>query len=341
MPVPHPFLLLADLAFEESANLNTILFEVFVLGGSLAAFLVSMRIVDRLWLRFLIAGSAVFVFELFTGPMWINERLGPWAYIIHDVSWILTIGWTALILSVVILVDHFLSDWSEKKRIPVYLGILLALVIILETIVVNLGIRSYAPEVLEATTGFTVLGVPIEILYYVPVFTGLVITFYKYWSFVIDGEVLIPVKKRKWLRAIGIAFVAVFLFELMVEPMVVNANFPAWSYIFHDISFLLTGLWVLLIALGAVIAERFLLPFPIPLRFVVGVLLIGAFALPVESWLVVHGYRVYGQSAVDRFSGFTTPISGVASEVAFAIPCYLALIVAFIRYWEITLDNKL
>ncbi len=337
----HSLLLLADYTFEKSANLPTILFEAFTLGGSLVAFLVLMRIVDKLWLRFLITGLAVFVFELFTGPMWINERLGPWAYVIHDVSWILTIGWTALILSVVILVDHFLAAWSEKKRFAAYLVILLALVVVLETIVVNLGIRSYAPEVLAATTGFRVLGVPIEILYYVPVFTALVITFYKYWSFVIDGEVMIPVKKRRWLRAIGIAFIAVFLFELMVEPMVVNAKLPEWSYVFHDISFLLTGLWVLLIGAGAVIVERFLLPLPIPLRFVAGVLIIGALALPIESWLVINGYRVYGQSAVERFTGFTTPVSGVASEVAFAIPCYLALVIAFIRYWEITLDNEL
>ena len=129
--------------------------------------------------------------------MWINERLGPWAYIFHDVSWILTIGWTALILSVVMLVDHFLAEWSEKTAFCVYLGILLALVVVLETIVVNLGIRSYAPEVLAATSGIMVLGVPIEVLYYVPVFTALVITFYKYWSFVIDRRSVDSREKEK------------------------------------------------------------------------------------------------------------------------------------------------
>jgi hypothetical protein len=286
-------------------------------------------------------GLAVFIFELFTGPMWINERLGAWAYVFHDISWILTIGWTALILSVVVLVDHLLANWSEKTRFVVYLIFLLALVVVLEILVVNLGIRSYAPEVLASISGHTVVGVPIEILYYVPVFTALVITFYKYWSFVIDRRPLIPVKKRKWLRAIVIAFIAVFMFELMIEPMVVNAKLPAWSYVYHDISFLLTGLWVLLIAVGAVIVERYLLPLPIPLRFVAAVFIISAFALPIESLLVIHEYRVYGPSAVERFTGFTTPISGVASEVAFAIPCYLALVIAFIRYWEIILDNRL
>ena len=148
-------------------------------------------------------------------------------------------------------------------------------------------------------------------------------------------------KKRKWLRAIAIAFIAVFLFEIMIEPMVVNAKLPEWSYVFHDISFLLTGLWVLLIAIGAVIVERYLLHLPIPLRFVAAVLIIGAFALPIESWLVIHEYRVVRPERGGTVTGFTTPISGVASEVAFAIPCYLALIIAFIRYWEITLDNEL
>ena len=42
-----------------------------------------------------------------------------------------------------------------------------------------------------------------------------------------------------------------------------------------------------------------------------------------------------------NFSGYKTPITGVAVEVAYAIPCYLALIVGFIRYWEIVLDNRL
>jgi hypothetical protein len=61
----------------------------------------------------------------------------------------------------------------------------------------------------------------------------------------------------------------------------------------------------------------------------------------VESWLIVNGYRVYGPSAVNNFTGFVTPITNVPVEVAFAIPCYMALIIAFIRYWEIILDNRL
>jgi len=332
---------IAEHAAERAATVPILLFDLFVIGAAIAVFLLLNRFTDKLWLRAIVMAAGVFVFELFTAPMWINEHLGRWAYAYHDLSWILTLGWTTMILGVVVLVDRWLSHWSEPKRFAAYLGILLLLVTIAEMVVVGIGIRKYSPEVLATVSGIYVLGVPVEILYYVPVFTALVIAFYKYWSFVIDDAALVPVKKRKWLRAIVIAFVGVFMFELVVEPMVKNEKFPEWSYVYRDISFLMTGTWVLLIAVAAVVLDRFLIGLSIPLRFVAALLLISALALPIESWLIVNGYRVYGESAVMNFTGYKTPLTGVAVEVVFAIPCYLALIVGFIRYWEIVLDNKL
>ena len=330
----------AEHAAERATTVPALIFDLFVIGAAIAAFLLLSRFTTRLWLRTLVMAVGVFLFELFTAPMWINLHLGRWAYLYHDLSWILTIGWTAMILGVVVLVDRWLSGWSAAKRFAAYLGILLVLVTAAEMLVVGLGIRKYAPEVLEAVSGVQLLGVPLEILYYVPVFTALVIAFYKYWCFVIDDEFLVPVRRRKWLRGIGIAFVAVFLFELVVEPMVRNENLPAWSYVYRDVSILMTGLWVLLIAVVGVVLDRFLIGIPIPLRFAAALVLISILALPLESWLIVHGYRVYGESAVANFTGFKVPFTGVAAEVAFAIPCYMALIIGFIRYWEIELDNR-
>ncbi|MEA5547672.1 hypothetical protein VB816_22070, partial [Limnoraphis robusta CCNP1324] len=197
-----PLVLMADMLFEKAATPASIVFQLFVLAGSVVGCWILSRLVDKLWLRLLATGAAVFIFELFTGPMWINEHLGPWAYVYLDISWVLTVGWTVLILGVVVLTDHYLPQWSEKWRFLVYLAVLLLLVVVLEIIVVNIGIRSYAPEVLAATSGVKLFGAPIEILFYAPVFTSLVITFYKYWSFVIDDATLIPVKKRRWGRAI-------------------------------------------------------------------------------------------------------------------------------------------
>ena len=332
---------MAQRASERAATGPILAFDIFVLIVALLTFLVLNQFTARLWLRAIVMMTGVFLFELFTSPMWHNQNLGRFAYVYCDVSWILTIGWTTLILGVVVSVDRWFSHYREPARFAISIGILLPMVIVAEIVVVSLGIRKYSPEVLQAVSGISMMGVPIEILYYVPVFTTLVIAFYKYWSFVIDSAALVPVKKRKWMRATALAFIGVFFFELLVEPVVLNDKFPAWSYVYRDISIVYTGIRVLVIAVGAVVVGKFMIGMSLPLRFVVGVLLISAIYLPFESWFVANGYRVYGETAVMNQTGFMSPVLGLPMEIVFATPLYLSLIVGFIRYWEIVFDNRL
>jgi hypothetical protein len=335
-------LIFAHCSFDKTPTTAIILFEIATLIATGIAVFFLAKIQTKIVPRFLIMAVAVLLFELFTSPMWLNQKMGVWAYIYLDVSWILTLGWTGLILTVVTVSDRILPHWKEWQRFPVYLAILTVLVSGLEMAVVNLGIRIYAPEVLANLTGAFIFGVPLlDVFYYTPVFTGLVISFYKYWGFVLDDEPLIPSKKRKWLRSIGIAFLAVFLFEVMIQPMVENNQLPPWSYVFFDISVLLTGLWVAVIGIAAVVVDRFFLHLPIFGRFLIALGVTGAIALPIEAWLMDQGYRVYGESATHNFTGFVTPIFNAPVEIAFAIPCYMALIIACIRYWETILDNRL
>ncbi len=327
--------------FDQTATGPIIGFELFVIAGSIAMFLVFRRFVDKLWKRFAITAGGVLIFEMFTAPMWVNAHMGPWAYVYRDVSWILTVGWTALILGAVLLVDRLMPRSREPVRFFVSLAVLLVLVVPAEIAVVGLGIRMYSPEVLQATCGVMFFGVPVEILYYTPVFSALVIAFSKYWGFVIDEVPLLPMRRRKWLRGVLLAATAVLMFELMIEPMVRNERLPEWSYIYRDISLLMTAGWLVIIAVAAVVVDRLLIHWPVAMRFAAALAVMSILALPYESALIVHGYRVYGESAVANFTGFTMPISGVPIEVAFAIPCYMALVIGFIRYWEIVLDNEL
>ena len=337
----HYSWLIANCAFDKTPTVPILLFEAFIGIGVIACFLILPRIKDQIFQRFFIIAIAVLIFELFTAPMWHNHRMGDWAYLYRDVSWILTLGWTALILSVVVITDNLLADWKEWKRFFVYQGVLTLLVCFLEAIVVNIGIRSYAPEVLQSLSGVFVAKVPIEVLYYTPVFMGLVISFYKYWCFLIEDQILIPVKRRKWLRGFFITALGIFLFEVMIEPMVSNEKLPQWSFIFHDISLLLTGLWIIVIGLTAILVSRFFIRFSTAQTFIIALIISTALALPIEYWLMMQGYRVYGDSAIHNFSGFMIPNLNLPVEIAFAIPCYMALIIAFIRYWEIVFDNRL
>jgi len=193
-----PIELLANCGFDKTPTSAILFFEGVVLAAVGLGLGFLSRIQTRILPRFLVMAVGVFIFELFTAPMWHNHRLGVWAYVNRDVSWILTIGWSILFLSVVEVVDKLLPSWREWRRFILYLVVLTLLVLPLEVWVVGLGVRSYAPEVLEALVGGFVAGVPVELFYYVPVFAGLVIGFYKYWGFVLEDALLVPVKQIRW-----------------------------------------------------------------------------------------------------------------------------------------------
>ncbi|MFM7266076.1 MAG: hypothetical protein ACKOZW_10920 [Cyanobium sp.] len=338
MPAP---LLLTACGFDKSPTPPVLALQALVLAATAAGLWLVSRWRDRAPLRFGLMGLGVLIFQLFTAPMWNNDHLGPWAYLYRDVSWVLTLAWTTLFLVVVEAIDRLRPRWRAWRRFLLALGLITVVALPVELLLVQLGVRSYAPEVLAAVGPWRLAGVPLEFLYYVPVFAALVLGFYRYWSFVLDDALLIPVLRIRWWRGLALTAVAVLLFELMVEPMVENRGFPAWSMLHRDVSLLMSGVWVLVIALTAALVVRLGATLPIALRFLLALAIATAIALPIEYGLVAAGVRVYGPSATANFSGFTIPLLQAPVEIAFAIPCYLALVIAFIRYWEIVLDNRL
>lgn len=336
-----PALLLTACGFDKTPTPAVLVFQAAVLAATAAGLAWLARWRRQVPLRLAVMALGVLIFELFTAPMWHNEHLGWWAYLYRDVSWVLTVLWSLLFLVVVELGDRLLPRWRAWQRFGLDLLVILALAFPLELLLVGLGIRRYAPEVRDAVLGGWVGGVPLESLFYVPVFASLVIGFYRYWSFVIDDTLLIPVRRIRWGRGLLLTTLAVLLFELMVEPMVQNRGFPAWSFLYRDVSLLMTGLWVLVIAVTAALVYGLGAHLPIALRFLLALAIATAIALPIEYGLVAAGWRVYGPSALANVSGFTIPVLGAPVEIAFAIPCYLALVIGFIRYWEIVLDNHL
>jgi len=70
--------------------------------------------------------------------------------------------------------------------------------IIGEAISAARGTIQYHPELLNAFSGITMLGtVPIEALYYIPVFMLLAVSFAKYWQVILDNKTVEPKKIKK------------------------------------------------------------------------------------------------------------------------------------------------
>lgn len=314
----------------------TLAFEAVVVLGTIALLWLLSRARRNILVHYAIVAVGVLIFEIFTAPMWNNDKLGVWAYVYKDVSWVLTLGWSSMIIGTIFLVDRFLPTLREWQRFLVYLLILTVLTSVAESVVVAIGIRSYAPEVVAVLSGSMIPGTNISwhLLYYVPVFLSLVIAFYRYWAPLLDQTLIPRPVPTSWLLSFVIAFVGVFFFEIMIEPMVDNVGFPSWSYIYRDISVVQTLFWIVLIWGATNLVDRFLPRLDPIMKFVLYLVAVSIVAYPVESWLINSGLRVYGPSATENFSGFLTIITNIPIEVALAIPLYLGLIISFARYWE-------
>lgn len=327
-------------SFDREPTGPIIAFEVFILALAGFALWWMWKNEKKGAQQFLVAAGGLFIHQFFTSPMWHNYKMGRWAYIYQDISWISTLAWATFITAVMIFVDRFFSRLKDWQRFPLYLAFLAPLAMFYEAALLKLGVSGYAPEVGQVLSGRELFGTPVEGFFYVPVFMALVVSFTKYWTFYLLQKPVIPLCRRPWLRSLAISLAAVLLFEITVEPMVVNANFPAWSYIYRDISVILTGAWIALVWLTVNTVDKFFIHYDLCKKFAVYLGMIFIIVLPVELWLMVNGYRVYSPGTTAAFTGLHIPGTQLPIEVIFGIPLYFALILSFIKYWEIILDNR-
>ncbi|MCF7898591.1 MAG: hypothetical protein K9L31_01420, partial [Candidatus Pacebacteria bacterium] len=249
----------AACSFDKTPTQGTILYQLFILLFTVAALVALSKFKKNIMAHYFVMVTGAFVFEFFTAPMWLNQHLGGWAYIYHGVSWVLTAGLASMTLTIVLLVDIFMPKLKEVQKYFLSIALLWPIMVFIEKLVVNLNIRGYAPEteLSFTSTMIPVIGMSWLAVLYLPLLFSLIIAFYKYFYFQLDKKLLLPINKSKLLRNLVLTFIGVFLFELLVGSMVNNVNFPAWSYIWRDITILLTGGWVLVIWISTWLVDKF------------------------------------------------------------------------------------
>lgn len=336
---------LLDRVRERWADMPTpeiLLFEVAVIVAAILTYRFLAARIQHVRAHLALIAIGMFLIEFFTGPMWKNLHLGFWAYVYNDVSWILTVAWTVIISLSIYVVERVIQAKEPWKRYVLFLVIMTPVIIVCDGLVRALGIRESSPETAAAAGPdmFPIINVPLAGLYYVPVVMTLVYSFYKHWLPLFEPGAA-STGRLPFLNRLVLTIIAVFLFEIVVEPMATNQNFPAWSYVFHDITVIMTGLWVAIVVVATLAVDRFLRTRDEGLRFAAYLIVITLIAAPLEAWFVQNGYRVYGPSATADFIGLRTVILDLPIEVVAAIPMYLSLVVAFVRYWDGSVDRSL
>lgn len=159
---------------------------------------------------------------------------------------------------------------------------------------------------------------------------------------VLVGVLLLILYKvdAKVLRRFGLTFIAVLLFEYFTQALWLNKNLEPWAYLYLDVSWVLTVGWAGMIVVCMKPIEMYLPRLNERFRYVVSVLLIGGVGFFAE-WVVVGlGIRDYPQAVRETLSGIMLGYGKVPVEALYYIPVFMALMVSFVHYWEIALDDR-
>jgi FlaA1/EpsC-like NDP-sugar epimerase len=160
------------------------IFELAIILISVVLLLVLSSKNKNSWKVYLITAIGVLLFEYYTQALWFNQHLEKWAYLYLDVSWIMTLMWTNVILFSIFVVETWKPKYSEIKKFFMSIGIITIFVLCIEWILIRVDIRGYPPVINQLYESLPRLFgiVPLKELIYVFAFMSLVVAFTRYWQ---------------------------------------------------------------------------------------------------------------------------------------------------------------
>ena len=177
------------------------LYELTIIVMAVVLLLILRKFDKKILRNFVIVFVGVLLLQYFTQALWLTIGLAKWSYLYQGVNWIITLGRTTMVIVSMFVVDLLFPKFSEKARFGLYFIPILITGLIGEVISSSRGTIQYHPKLLESFSGVTIFGsVPIEAIYYIPVFMLLVVSFARYWQMILDNN---QKSKKKILKKNG------------------------------------------------------------------------------------------------------------------------------------------
>ena len=92
-------------------------FELSVIVISIAFLLLTHKLYKSIWKKYGIIFCGVLLFEYFTQALWINKGLEAWSYLYLDVNWLITLGWSTIIIVCMTLVNAHANNEGNLAKL--------------------------------------------------------------------------------------------------------------------------------------------------------------------------------------------------------------------------------
>ena len=145
---------------------------------------------------------------------------------------------------------------------------------------------------------------------------------------------------KKVFRRFGLAVIGVLIFEYFTQALWINADLEPWSYLYLGVNWIITIGWAGIITVSTQLIKLYLPKYSKKIRYVISVFVVGIIGFFAEWVGVGLGVRQYTEAALEVTSGILIGYGKVPIEALYYIPVFMALVIAFVHYWEDILDKE-
>lgn len=145
-------------------------------------------------------------------------------------------------------------------------------------------------------------------------------------------------KNKTLLLRFGLSFVGVLIFEYFTQALWLNKNLESWTYLYLDVSWVITLGWAILVTLSLNIGDVLGRKSKEWQRFTISLAVVSLAGIFGEFIVRLLGIREYASAVYEILSGYTI-LKYIPLEALYYIPFFMTLIISFVRYWEIILQK--
>jgi len=133
-------------------------------------------------------------------------------------------------------------------------------------------------------------------------------------------------------RKLIILLISVILFETMTEPLWSNTGLDSWTYLFRDVSWIISLGWVCIIMISIMIVDYFLRKTSEVRKFFAYLALIVGATTIIESILVTSKIRSYAPELLARTTGINIPVLNLPIEALLVLTIIGAFVISTYKY---------
>lgn len=276
----------------------------------------------------------VFLFEILTSSLWLIEHLWILSYINGDVSIIMSILWTNMIVWARFGYDKLYKTSTLKTEYAFVVIVSTLLWLSLVSWLKIIWVFSYSKEMLQVVESWILIfGKPLEAIIYFPIFIFTVYSFYKYWELAMFDKKLFENYAISFGKDILIAIGVIIGLWYLLHPLLIVKNTMDYAYL------ILSFIIILILTNGIILLIKHMSLF---IRFLFWSIFFTTASSIILNYFLVNHLVVLSESMKNTYTNKTIFIPGLQiTDSEFAGLVILSyLIIAVVKYFKIVTDSK-